>query len=184
MRYKSKTFLEKDFEDIDFAGDEFWHCEFVGEIRMAIFKECKFVSCDFRKVMFLNGNIDRCRFVDCQIAGVSFEKMVVNLVEFENCVLKESIFGDPKSGSDMKKSSFLRCDLESVIFYRLDLEKSNFEECEMKTASFESCDLRLVKMTRSNLNGINWGKSKINKTTIDLNGFLSIGMSLGFVLEE
>jgi len=66
---------------------------------------------------------------------------------------------------------FIKCDLKKTDFSKSRLESAVFEKCNL-TGAFRGVDIA----------GVNFEGSVIDKTVLDMSGFVSFGKGKGFVL--
>ena len=84
--------------------------------------------------------------------------------------LDDSVF----EGADLAGTAFLFCELKAVSFQKANLENAVFERCNLKDAVF----------INASISGANFSDSKIENTKLDVEGFIALGTSKGFKLEQ
>jgi hypothetical protein len=89
------------FEAIEFSYARFYHSKFQrAEFAPATFNfariyNCEFVDCNFSFAGFYGSALEKVKFTNCNfIEQNSFTNCNFQAVEFENCFMPESIFGD------------------------------------------------------------------------------------------
>jgi uncharacterized protein YjbI with pentapeptide repeats len=103
-----------------------------------------------------------------------------------NCIFQQLKAGDKnrRKKFSLRKSKFEGTELTSAVFVICNLGKVSFRNAKLKDAIFEKCDLTGVDFTDADINGVNFEGSKIEKTKLNLEGFIKFGNSKGFVLEQ
>lgn len=85
---------------------------------------------------------------------------------------------------NLKGCLFQKTNLENSVFAMCDLSGVDFSGANLQGVVFEKCDLTGTDFSDCNLNGTGFGSSKIDKTILDVEGFISFGNSKGFVLRQ
>lgn len=76
--------------------------------------------------------------------------------------------------SSMNSLSFANCNLSGMNLTHINLEKAVFDYCKLRGTNF----------TDSNTTGVTFQNCQINKTILDLEGFIQFGLSKGFILSS
>jgi hypothetical protein len=89
------------FEAIDFSYAQFYHSKFrsaefsPATLNFARIYNCEFVDCTFGFAGFYGSTLEKVKFTNCNfIEQNSFTNCDLRAVEFKNCFIPESIFGD------------------------------------------------------------------------------------------
>lgn len=70
------------------------------------------------------------------------------------------------------------------MFIKCKLDKVNFREANLEKVIFDHCSLSKADLSGAKIEGISFEGSTIETTYLNLEGFLSFGISKGFVLKE
>ena len=132
-----------------------------------------------------------CEFNDCIMSGIDFNDMAITKGQFRGCVMEYATFHRLKAGSNfeevklnLKDCSFLKCNLTESTFSNCDLKKVSFKDCLLVKALFKKCDLTEADLTGCQILGAQFGDSIIHNTLLNLDGFIQLGNSRGFIIHE
>ncbi|KKQ45773.1 MAG: hypothetical protein US62_C0009G0004 [Candidatus Woesebacteria bacterium GW2011_GWA1_37_8] len=84
----------------------------------------------------------------------------------------------------MTGSNFENTDLMGTVFSFCNLEKVVFKDSVLVGCVFEKCNLKETDFSSANIESVNFENSKIDKTILDIEGFIKFGNSKGFVLSK
>ena len=120
----------------------------------------------------------------------NFAQGTLKECDFTNAIIRGSVFYRLKTGSknlkikwDLTSCVFEKADLSETIYIRCDLGSVSFFESILKNAVFEACHLTKTSFLGADIGGTSFENSKIDKTYLDMNGFVHFGQARGFVLE-
>lgn len=191
MIYKRKIFNEKEVHSRDYNDSIFEACKFSGiTFKFSNFVNCIFKSCDFSESYLDLVSFSKCKFPGTKLSFLDFSNTSLMDRNFEQGVMKACIFQKLKAGSktdrknyDIRTCNFSNTDLEGTAFVFCNLEKVNFIDSNLTNVIFDRCNLADADMSGANLTSTGFENSKTKNTLLDINGFVSIGASRGFVLK-
>jgi fluoroquinolone resistance protein len=176
---ENKSFERIDYTLIPLDRGEYENCSFENcnfyssDLSHITFRACKFIDCDFSLATILNTGLNDVCFKDCKLLGVQFETCNPFLlaVDFENCLLKLSVFQKLK----LKKTSFKNCNLQEADFSETDLSAAVFDNCDFNRAIFyktllEKADFR----TAFNYSSIDLENNRIKKAKFSRSGVVGL----------
>ena len=133
----------------------------------------------------------KCSFPETKLSNLDFSDAQIEECDFSEAIMVNCIFQQLKTGDknrrkkfSLKKSKFKGADLTSAVFVLCNLGKVSFQNAKLEGAVFEKCDLAQADFTGADINGASFEGSKIEKTKLNLGGFIKFGNSKGFVLEN
>ncbi len=187
MNHKNKIF--KSLKGEDFSKTKFENCKFQGEISFTSFKECKFISCDFSNALLRLSSFTNCSFSLSKLSNLDFGNVSVNDCDFSNAVFENTIFQKISGKFNRKKFDLRSCkfenvDLVSSVFSFCNLEKVSFKNSDLRQAVFELCDLKETNFSQANIEATSFRDCTIDRTILDLEGFIKFGSSKGFILSN
>jgi len=172
--YNKQDFSNQKLPARAYDGCTFEYCNFtVADISVITFLDCKFIACDFTKVMMKQTSFrDDCVFENCKLLGANFSNCnsFMFSVAFTGCILsyasfygfetKNMRFVDCKlMGTDftdaiLTGSEFLKCDLTDAIFDQTNLEKVDFRTAQHFTIDPFNNKLKEAKFSKDGLAGL------------------------------
>jgi uncharacterized protein YjbI with pentapeptide repeats len=175
---ESKTFERVDFTIKPLPRDEYDTCNFLNcnfytaELSHITFRDCRFENCDFSLAKLKNTGLNNIQFVGCKLLGVLFSECNQFLlsVEFENCMLKLSVFNKLK----LKKTNFKNCNLEETDFTETELTGSLFDNCEFRRAIFYKTKLEKSDFRTSINYSIDPENNNIRKAKFSISGVVGL----------
>jgi serine/threonine-protein kinase len=142
-------------------------------------------------VLFDITSFMHCSFPESKLSNLDFSQVKIKDCNFTNAILKNCVFQQQKTGSknekkkfDLSHTSFEHADVSRTLFYLCELTKANFQNANLEDAVFDKCDLKGANLSGANITGANFATAKIEKTILDVEGFITFGISKGFVLEQ
>ncbi len=192
MIYKDRVFPEDEFTGEQFSDCRFMHCSFPGgDLKFTLFVNCAFVECDLSAARCDGTSFSGCSFPESKLSGLNFSSTKFKDCDFSRTILNDCLF-ETSSGrvplqtkqlklatctfrdTDLRRSTFILCDLSGVDLSGSDLTEATFERCELRRANFGNTDL----------SGIRFIGCWTDRTILDLQGFLAYGHANGFILES
>ena len=191
MIWKSKHIGERELCGVRLVNDSFMNLRLAGiEIRLSSFERCLFKECDFSGVIIQDSGFIEADFHGSRISNLDLSVGYFKKCKFDEVVAEGTVFRQLRKSDerlewmDMRKTSFVKADLSGAIFMKCRLNGADFRGAKLERCVFEGCDLSGADFSDTQLAGVNFEKSRIDKTVLDLNGFVSIGQAKGFVLSD
>jgi uncharacterized protein YjbI with pentapeptide repeats len=102
----------------------------------------------------------------------------------ENCIFQRLKTGDKNSRQklDLKTNHFNGGNFSNTIFVKCDLKKVDFAQSTLERTTFESCDLSETSFKEAQTQGISFSNCIIYHTQLDIDGFINVGLSKGFII--
>jgi len=190
MEYKNKVFTKEELKSITVEDATFIHCIFAGAyLRFSSFLRCTFTECDFSQVMFDMTNFTSCTFKESKLSYLDFSEVALKTCKFSHARMVGCVFHTFKSGAknipaqcDLRSCMFEESDLSETVFIRCNCSKVNFRYTNLSHVVFEKCDLTEADMNGATVSGTNFELSKIDRTILNIDGFITYGVSKGFVV--
>ena len=85
---------------------------------------------------------------------------------------------------DLRGCRFIVTDLEKSVFTLCNLSRDSFNNGKLSGVVFEKSDLSYADFSGADIEGVNFDDCIIDKTVLDMRGFVSFGKSKGFVMES
>lgn len=192
MIYKDHIFTGDEVRGREFIDSEFIRCRFIStNLRFTSFTNCIFQTSDLSSIIFDLTSFVKCSFPESKLSNLDFSEVQLKECNFTSVIMKNCILQQIKTGSNSEKKKFdlshalfRNADLTGTIFFLCSLKAANFHKANLETAVFENCDLREANLIQAHIAGTTFVNSKIEKTLLDLEGFITFGNSKGFVLEQ
>ncbi len=191
MIWKSKHIGEKQLVGVRLVNDSFLNLRFAGvELRLSSFEKCLFKECDFSGVIIQDSGFIDVDFQGSRISNLDLSVGYFKGVKFDEVVAEATVFRQLRKSDeklewmDMRKTSFVKADLSSAIFMKCRLNEADFRGAKLERCVFEGCDLSGANFSEAQLAGVNFEGSRIDKTVLDISGFVSLGQAKGFVLSD
>ncbi len=192
MNYKDQVFSADEIKGKEFIDCEFENCRFVStNLRFTSFKNTNFLTCDLSSAAFDLTSFVSCKFPESKLSNVDFSEMQIKDCDFSNSILRNCVFQQLKPGSknekekfDLSRINFENAQLQSALFSFCDLKEANFRGADLESVVFEKCKLKETNFTGANISGTNFSDSSIDGAILDVDGFISFGVSTGFKLEN
>lgn len=141
--FKNKGFSKEPLEKGEYESCEFEQCNFSGlDLSGFSFESCSFTSCDLSNVKVFKTGFQQVVFKDCKVLGVHFHTCNPFLLEF----------------------SFEQCQLDYCSFFNLPMKKTKLEGCRMLEASFTQADISGGSFRGSDLSGVIFDRTVLEKT--------------------
>jgi len=189
--WKSKHIGEKQLVGVRLVNDSFLNLRFAGvELRLSSFEKCLFKECDFSGVIIQDSGFIDVDFQGSRISNLDLSVGYFKGVKFDEVVAEATVFRQLRKSDeklewmDMRKTSFVKADLSSAIFMKCRLNEADFRGAKLERCVFEGCDLSGANFSEAQLAGVNFEGSRIDKTVLDISGFVSLGQAKGFVLSD
>ncbi|QHO63626.1 pentapeptide repeat-containing protein [Candidatus Chazhemtobacterium aquaticus] len=191
MIWKSKHIGEKQLVGVRLVNDSFLNLRFAGvELKLSSFEKCLFKECDFSGVIIQDSGFIDVDFQGSRISNLDLSVGYFKGVKFDEVVAEGTVFRQLRKSDeklewmDMRKTSFVKADLSSAIFMKCRLNEADFRGAKLERCVFEGCDLSEANFSEAQLAGVNFEGSRIDKTVLDMSGFVSLGQAKGFVLSD
>lgn len=191
MIWKSKHIGEKQLVGVRLVNDSFLNLRFAGvELKLSSFEKCLFKECDFSGVIIQDSGFIEVDFQGSRISNLDLSVGYFKSVKFDEVVAEGTVFRQLRKSDeklewmDMRKTSFVKADLSSAIFMKCRLNEADFRGAKLERCVFEGCDLSAANFSEAQLAGVNFEGSRIDKTVLDMSGFVSLGQAKGFVLSN
>lgn len=141
--FQNKDFTAEPLEKGEYESCQFLQCNFSGlDLSGFSFENCSFMSCDLSNVKVFKAGFQQVSFKDCKILGVHFHTCNPFLLEF----------------------SFDKCQLDYCSFFNLPMKKTKLESCRMREASFTQADVSGGSFRDSDLSGVIFDRTILEKT--------------------
>lgn len=191
IMYKAHHFDATELRGETFDQQVFTQCVFTDtSLKLSNFVHCTFDTCDFSGVILELTGFDQCVFPGSKLSNLNFAEASFSACNFAGAIINDSIFQRFKSGSaslrqnlDLRSCQFTQADLAHSIFCRADLRHNDFTGANLTKTVFESCKLANTSFARAVTDGISFQNCVIDKTVLDLDGFLHFGQGQGFVID-
>lgn len=191
MIWKSKHIGEKQLAGVRLVNDSFLNLRLAGvELRLSSFEKCLFKECDFSGVIIQDSGFIEVDFQGSRISNLDLSVGYFKGAKFDEVVAEGTVFRQLRKSDeklewmDMRKTSFVKADLSSAIFMKCRLNEADFRGAKLERCVFEGCDLSGANFCEAQLAGVNFEGSRIDKTILDMSGFVSLGQTKGFVLSD
>lgn len=191
MIWKSKHIGEKQLVGVRLVNDSFLNLRFAGvELKLSSFEKCLFKECDFSGVIIQDSGFIEVDFQGSRISNLDLSVGYFKGDKFDEVVAEGTVFRQLRKSDeklewmDMRKTSFVKADLSSAIFMKCRLNEADFRGAKLERCVFEGCDLSEANFSEAQLAGVNFEGSRIDKTVLDMSGFVSLGQAKGFVLSD
>jgi len=189
MIYKNHQFQAEGLKGKDFESDEFVSCKFTGEINFVNFLNCKFKTSDLSQAICNIVSFTNCQFPESKLSNLDFGEINISNCDFSNsvmesCVLQKLISKNNRKKLDLKNMIFQNTSLKGSVFIFCDLKKADLAGSDLTQTNFENCNLKETNFIGCNINGANFENCIIDKTVLDMDGFIKYGNSKGFVLSD
>lgn len=156
------TSIKEKYNDITFKKCKFNIVDFTSsDLTNVYFAECEFIDCDFSNSIFSKFIIKKNKFKTCKFVGTNMIESHIEDVTFENSNLSYCNF----SNSTLKRVNFNGCILKETIFaYLKKHEKLKYNKCEMlateffktsmKDLDFRTCNISSLRVDIEDLKGL------------------------------
>ena len=184
---ENETFERIDYTINSLPREEYENCKFLNcnfykaDLSHITFRECCFDGCDFSLTKLKNTALSDIRFVDTKLLGVQFDdcNQFLLSVDFENCLLKLSVFFKLK----LKKTRFKNCNLQEADFTESDLSNAVLDDCDLQRAIFHKTNLEKADLRSSFHYSIDPENNRIKKAKFSRAGVLGLLDKYGIEIE-
>ncbi len=132
------------------------------EIEKAEYENCRFVDCNFEKIIISNSVFIDCKFDNCNLSNVVSQNTSLKTVAFNKCKMLGFMFSD--CNEFLMSVSFTDCQLDYSSFYKLSIKNTKFENTNMQEVDFIETDLTGSKFVNCNLNRTVFQHTNLQKT--------------------
>lgn len=189
MKIINKILNSANLDGKDFDDHIFESCKFTGDIKFVNFNNCNFVDCDLTGAIFNITSFSKCTFSGSKLSNIDFRDIRIQNCDFSNSVMENCIFQKIIVKNEVKKLDLRNCifnntNLKSSAFIFCNLAKVSFEKSDLSSVIFERCNLIESNLAEAIIDGAGFETSYIDKTILDISGFVSFGNSKGFILHN
>jgi len=191
MTHKDAVFSGDGLDGQHHVDSRFLHCSFPdATLKFATFRRCRFVGCDFSSVSYDGTGFSDCSFPESKLSDLNLFHVGFTDCDFSGAVLRNCVFQrltadkrSPAKKFDLSSCVFEGTDLSGTVFFLCDLSGVNFRRATLERATFDRCVLKKADFVGAAMDGIRFIDCKIEKTILDLQGFIRYGQSNGFISE-
>ncbi len=134
-------------------------------------------------------NFTGCSFPESKLSDLNLYHVTFRDCDFSDSVLRNCVFQrlqGPRSPAtkkfDLSTCSFHGADLTGSVFMTCDLTTIDFGGAVLERVAFDRCMVKHTDFTGAMMDGVRFTDCRIEKARLDLQGFISVGQSIGFEL--
>ncbi|MBN2651331.1 MAG: pentapeptide repeat-containing protein [Spirochaetales bacterium] len=178
----------QDFSDTALREKEFENCQFVScnfsgaDLSSSIFENCVFTECKISNPLIKQSRIIDCKFVSSKLSGITF--FHCNQISFDLEFLESSLLLCNFTDAKMKKSKFVKCQINECYFQNTLLAEVDFSGSVFGGSLFSKCDLQKAKFAGSSGFAIDPRDNNVRKAVFDLPGVLGLLGSFDILLKD
>ena len=169
--YTNLVFEKSHFYKVDFSSNFFQRFEVV---------DCLFESCDFSNIEWIGASFHRCIFKNCKLTGANFAESLLQNCQFIDCNIPYASF----NFTQLKRVYFSDCHLDYSEFN--DIKWSNFEihQCHLNKTTWVNTNLNKLNLCSCQFETISLSPDLIRGLIINYEQMITVGLTLGLVLDE
>lgn len=136
---------------LDFTGCVFRKVQFINlNVQRVHFSNCRFEMCDLSGLPFRDGTLNRVEFIGCRGTGCNFEAMKMKDVLFEKCQMNYITL----SSNKLERVEFIDCDLSHGMIFENAQKDLVLSRCRLHSAEVQGTPLKDVDLSDCELDGI------------------------------
>lgn len=185
---KNKHFQSDELRGQSFREEKFIHCRFSAcTLRFTTFDSCTFSACDFVGCDPEDSTFTTCSFPESRINQLDLSRTFL-----KDCDFSSGLYVGTRFAQIAPNRRLVSFNLKGARFHHADLTQSVFEMCNLKEAEFASANLKLAIFHQSylekadfasaNLDGTSFSRCRQKNTRLDIEGFISFGLTQGFIV--
>ncbi len=192
MIHTNKTYAGDELAGQQFVDARFSQCSFPeANLKFTSFRNCTFTACDLSGVILDGTNFTSCAFPECKLSNLNFFSVTFAKCDFSASVMQNCVFEHLRAGGksqatrfNLTDTDFTDTDLTGSVFFLCDLTDAKFQSANLERTTFDRCILKKADLTGATMDGIRFIDCKVEKTVLDVQGFISYGLANGFEMKK
>jgi uncharacterized protein YjbI with pentapeptide repeats len=128
-------------------------------------------------------------FEECKLSNNDLSDIQVRECKFVKSLMVNCVFQQLKSKETNKKFDLVGCEfvstsLDGSVFVFCDLTDVGFQKSSLAKVVFERCILAKTDFSEADIDEASFDASRVEKAILDVDGFIKLGNSKGFVLKN